>query len=323
MTVTGSLAGNNGTLDFSQAAGSLITERISVGTGYLLSSSRVLGWSASGANGSLDTQLSRSSAGVVSVDTTSRGDGLGSLKAAAIALGQGSNTAQAIKYGGTGGIYGDGGAGTVFGASGSDQAKIDGVGIAIGGMFRWGASGTPGNPDTGLSRGAAGQVNVGNGTAGNATGTVQAANFQAASGVTNIGTVAGTNIVGGARDNGTSVSFGWQQATIAAASNGKLGFTSTTSNATSAPDTALSRAAAAVMALGNGTQGDKSGTLQLAGLQFTERTFATLPTASAANEGLEMMISDGPASPTYFAAASGGGSQPCKVVCVSSTWRFA
>lgn len=54
------------------------------------------------------------------------------------------------------------------------------------------------------------------------------------------------------------------------------------SNPDAALDTGLSRAAAGIVAFGNGTAGDFSGTAKLRGVQYTGQTVATLPSGIAA-----------------------------------------
>lgn len=53
----------------------------------------------------------------------------------------------------------------------------------------------------------------------------------------------------------------------------------------------------------------------------TYNTFATLPACAAALKGARQYITDGPATPTFTAAAAGGGSLFVPVYCDGTTWR--
>lgn len=126
------------------------------------------------------------------------------------------------------------------------------------------------NTDTGISRGgSAGTIDVGNGTAGNASGTVNAAQYNVAG-----SQIAASNLSNGTTGTGAIVLAasptvtGTLTATAITASGlitASLGVTIASGQVLKfSTDTGISRASAAVIDMGNGTAGDASGTVNAA-----------------------------------------------------------
>lgn len=143
-------------------------------------------WTGTDANGTVDTGLSRDAAGVVDVGNGTAGDASGTLKAAVVKLGTGD---VGISRGGSGLLYvGNGTAGNVTGSiaaaavqatNGTNDTVANATQIKAGSSgvigFTNNVAGSGGSLDTGFSRDSAGVVDVGNGTAGNASGTAKMA----------------------------------------------------------------------------------------------------------------------------------------------------
>jgi hypothetical protein len=135
--------------------------------------------------------------------------------------------------------------------------------------------------DTGISRVAPGQIGVGNGTAGDTTGLVDASSFFVPGDLMRMDTT-------GLRLNNAKV-VGWSSTTAAGA----------------AFDTGFSRTAAGEVGIGNGTAGDSSGALKLnkitgyagsttAGLGIPFVINATQVTGVTANTGTVTLIASAP-----------------------------
>ncbi|HEX5426673.1 MAG TPA: right-handed parallel beta-helix repeat-containing protein [Candidatus Acidoferrales bacterium] len=104
--------------------------------------------------------------------------------------------------------------------------------------------------------------------------------------------------------------------------NGVFGFTSSTTRADQAPDTGLSRDGAGVVDVGNGTKGNKSGTIAAATFQagvIYSAAGTALPSCAAGNKGQEAVVSDA-TSPTYLGAYTSGGAVVTPVMCNGSGW---
>ena len=119
---------------------------------------------------------------------------------------------------------------------------------------------TPGTPDTGISRLAAGSLAIGNGTAGNFSGNLKL------TGINNLGTYtdgAGSVGTSGQVLTSTATATAW----VSAASIGTAwsSLTGTLSNGQVIPyaDAGISRLGAASLAIGNGSNGDYTGSLKL------------------------------------------------------------
>lgn len=176
-------------------------------------------------------------------------------------------------------------------------AGVIGVGTAIGN-----ALGTLrakifqiGSASTGLSEDSAGVIDVGNGTQGDKSGTVNAATLAATSTVNtpqvqNTAAAALTlqNANGVWRINGANATFANVTDTIGISLglHSVYKFSNNASGDGGAVDTGISRTAAGKVAIGNGTQGDASGTLNVAklnngadlALPTTAGTVALVPT---------------------------------------------
>jgi hypothetical protein len=87
------------------------------------------------------------------------------------------------------------------------------------------------------------------------------------------------------------------------------------------PDIAHSRLGPAAFALGNGTTGDDSGQLWLAGVRKKPRLVSQLPTPTSSIAGLEMVVSDASAPAYRDALSAGGGSDVVGARCTGSDWR--
>jgi hypothetical protein len=92
---------------------------------------------------------------------------------------------------------------------------------------------------------------------------------------------------------------------------------------TSAIDTGLSRSAAGVVQLGNGTFANTSGTLVAAqwgaGILYATGGLP-LPACGGGNKGYRAAVSDHNAAPTFNATYAGGGTNFATVVCNGSNW---
>lgn len=84
-------------------------------------------------------------------------------------------------------------------------------------------------------------------------------------------------------------------------------------------DTGVSRTAAGIIAVGNGTAADASGRLIAATLKVLAVTVAALPAATGALEGLHAGVTDALA-PTFMATVVGGGAVHCPVYCNGTNW---
>lgn len=157
-----------------------------------------------------------------------------------------------------------------------------GISLVTGSVLSW-------NSDTGLSRDSGGAVDIGNGTAGDKSGAInaQTANF---TGIATVGALtvgagtlanpgilfneAGTNGIWspGNSDMAFEVAgvdaFGIISTQIRVKAGLPFGWASGNPSGT-ALDTGLSRDSAGVVDFGNGTQGDKSGSINLTGLTAT------------------------------------------------------
>lgn len=160
--------------------------------------------------------------------------------------------------------------------------------VLVGAPLQIGAS------DTGISRSAAGTIAFGNGTASDSSGTLTATVYAAFSGATQT-----------ARCDNTGLSL---------ASNMPLAISSTTS-VVGTKDTGISRVSAGVLGIGNGTQGDFSGTVKLT--TITGSGSVTVGTAAWAgvlniaaqdgvNEGGELHLLGAAANTTAIIDTQGG-----------------
>lgn len=123
-----------------------------------------------------------------------------------------------------------------------------------------------GATDTGLSRISAATIAAGNGTAGNASGAFQAQSY----------TIPSVAI--------------WGTAQLRVGANQNFNFASTNDGAGGSADTGLSRTAAATVGVGNGGNGDVSGTLAAAGLKVAGGTTLTGQTGT----GTSIVTNNGP-----------------------------
>ena len=112
--------------------------------------------------------------------------------------------------------------------------------------------------------------------------------------------------------------FSFQGNNFASVSVGRIGFTNSSTSATSTLDTALTKLAAGEMALGNGSASDYSGTLKLTSLITAPLTYATLPASPTA--GQRAYITDGNSTTYYATVSSGGGSSKISVLYNGSNW---
>jgi hypothetical protein len=171
--------------------------------------------------------------------------------------------------------------------------------------------------DTGISRVAPGQIGVGNGTAGDTTGLVDASSFFVPGDLMRMDTTglrlnnakvvgwSSTTAAGAAFDTG----FSRTAAGVVASGNGTAADTSGTFAAArflfSGSDAAISRTAAGEVGIGNGTAGDSSGALKLnkitgyagsttAGLGIPFVINATQVTGVTANTGTVTLIASAP-----------------------------
>ena len=117
---------------------------------------------------------------------------------------------------------------------------------------------------------------------------------------------------------GGGQAFSFQGNNFASVSVGRIGFTNSSTLATSTLDTALTKLAAGEMALGNGSAGDYSGTLKLTSLITAPLTYATLPASPTA--GQRAYITDGNSTTYYATVSSGGGSSKISVLYNGSNW---
>lgn len=213
-------------------------------------------------------------------------------------------------------------------------AEISASGLLLdsaAGVVAWGnvASFTK---DTGLSRGAAGQVNVGNGTAGDASGTVRAASLNASGAVftaggfsCGVGAAAASTAIGQVAVLDQSV----QRIALAALAGGsQINLASSTTiawsstdNSQGVRDTGFSRSSAGVAALGTGAQGSAGGTLKLALIACGPFTVATLPSAAASPVGAKTAVSDCANPTSVGSAVTGGGSSMKGVINTGSVWN--
>lgn len=136
----------------------------------------------------------------------------------------------------------------------------------------------------------------------------------------------GTNMGLGSANSGSGLlvfygggqAFSFQGNNFASVSVGRIGFTNSSTLATSTLDTALTKLAAGEMALGNGSAGDYSGTLKLTSLITAPLTYATLPASPTA--GQRAYITDGNSTTYYATVSSGGGSSKISVLYNGSNW---
>ncbi len=187
------------------------------------------------------------------------------------------------------------------------------------GVFTFsGTTAAYGATDTGISRGAAGVIDFGNGIAGDTSGTISASKL-----ILNGPTTA---TFAGDYGNGFSLRIGANRLLfmaptfgigIAVLSNDSIQFSNNTTDVTS-PDTGLSRGGVGILDVGNGTVGDTSATLHAAIVQTNGYTVATLP---AADIGARAYVTDqATACATAGAALTGGGSVVCPVFHNATTW---
>jgi hypothetical protein len=156
--------------------------------------------------------------------------------------------------------------------------------------------------DTGISRDAAGVIDIGNGTQGDTSGTIKATTLTASSTV-NVATGARLGQAGVNQLNITLNSI--STATFEPAANGlglrlgSAGIYAWSSNASpdgAAGDTGVTRTGAAAVAIGNGAQGDFTGQLKLGNEILT----SAAPTVAASQVGI---------GSTTSASATAGGVQ--------------
>lgn len=106
--------------------------------------------------------------------------------------------------------------------------------------------------------------------------------------------------------------------------NETLGFTSSSSSAFAAPDTAFSRTAAATVAVGNGTNGDASGTFKAATitastlLKTASTVVGSLPAAATAGAGAIIVVTD--ANSATIGACTGGGTTRMIAMSDGTSW---
>ncbi len=209
-------------------------------------------------------------------------------------------------------------------------SNFDGTGafsLRRGGTFAWSSDASFADvaADTGISRTAAGIVAVGNGTTGNASGTVKAASWALSASSVNaemndtethggdwflITSVNGTFPYWGIfENNGTRTKFitNFDNAgSFQIPGSGCLGWSSNTNNADSAMDTGVSRIApvssVSTIAIGNGTPADASGTIKA-------KTKAGAPAAGDVPDGTWVLIRDTSGSTTKLYYNNGGSLQ--------------
>lgn len=85
-------------------------------------------------------------------------------------------------------------------------------------------------------------------------------------------------------------------------------------------DTGISRTAAGVLYVGNGAQGDKTGTWGAANVLTVPTTVGALPTCNAGNQGMRAFVTDELAAIAYHTTATGGGSNKVGVTCDGTNW---
>ena len=93
---------------------------------------------------------------------------------------------------------------------------------------------------------------------------------------------------------------------------------SSSTNAGVTGDTGISRSAAGVVAVGNATAGNASGTLSAANLLSAPVAFASLPAGSA---GMRAFINNSVAAPAFLSAAAGGGATTVPVFHDGTSWK--
>lgn len=107
---------------------------------------------------------------------------------------------------------------------------------------------------------------------------------------------------------------------ILAAQDVIIGFNSSTNVGSLTPDTAISRSAAGVLAVGTGAQGSVAGQIYAATVRTGQTTVAGLPSAATAGTGARAFVTDATAC-TFATAVVGGGSTACPVYSDGSTWK--
>jgi hypothetical protein len=271
---TGCTRAANGTLNISHVAG-VVVQSLVTASAYtnlrdaILQVESVLGVGGANIVGAVpplitvtqllkfasDTGISRTAAGKLAIGNGNASDSSGSLR-----VGTGAFNNVSIGDADTIGFWFPGFL-AVQGGSGADTAVFDTAGFRVAKTFTigWAAIGgaTASGADTTLSRTAAGVVAVGNGTSQDTSGQFIAANFQTSNnGQFNLFETNGNRAVQ-IISTGTSPT-----ATVRMNSSSLLGWTAN-SSASVAADSGISRTGIGVMGIGNGTQGDTSGNLQL------------------------------------------------------------
>jgi hypothetical protein len=160
--------------------------------------------------------------------------------------------------------------------------------------------------DTGLSRTGVGILGIGNGTAGDVTGTINAAKHLAADGTAPAPSFAFVNNTGsGIYNVSGTISFAVGGA-LKAFINGNINLATNTGMYTlgSSNDTSLTRISAANVAIGNGTTSDSSGTLSVLGVAAIGVNNLTFSTNGSARW---FVASGGAFAPSTDAANNLGG----------------
>lgn len=101
-------------------------------------------------------------------------------------------------------------------------------------------------------------------------------------------------------------------------SQGVYGFTSSTGCCV-ANDTGMSKVSAGIIAFGNGTSGNTTGTIQLAQTTMTPAVFSALATCVAGLEGSERALTDSTTA-TFNATITGGGTNHVHAYCNGTNW---
>lgn len=172
--------------------------------------------------------------------------------------------------------------------------------------------GTVGTPDTGISRLAGGSLAIGNGTQGDASGTVTATYFYVG---TNLGFYGvDANTFAFESPWGKELDFYYGNARFYGnnwvGSGGTLAWTSSSTPNAGSPDSGISRLAAGSLAIGNGTQGDFTGSLKLG----NEVLIAAAPTVAGSQIGI--------GSTTAASSNCGSLATACMVINVAGTTRY-
>jgi hypothetical protein len=185
-----------------------------------------------------------------------------------------------------------------------------------------------GGTDTGISRLGAASLAIGNGTAGDYSGSVQLTQLVVNNASSSTGVAASISFIGNGNSstyiyaenqrinfstgtNGALSDFcvNYNQVSLKAANT--LGWTTGTSadSHVNSPDTGISRLGAASLAIGNGTAGNTTG--QITATTFTVAASGAAPTSAGTAGTVGQIIANG--GKLYFCSASGAAG--------SATWN--